>query len=97
MPNEVDKDDNIYYPFIFVEGNLGVPVPVIHRILAYASSEFMKCRQQREKDLQTLELPSRVLFMLNPEHYSAANARSVLSLGGPQNEHCIHAYEIAKC
>ncbi|KAI8581646.1 hypothetical protein K450DRAFT_230513 [Umbelopsis ramanniana AG] len=79
IPDEAERSTNEYYPFIFLENNLGIPLPVVHHIIAYSSSEFMKHRQQKDqKNLEDLELSSKVLFMVNPDHYSAANTRKSL-------------------
>jgi hypothetical protein len=75
LPDEAERSTNSYYPFIFVENNLGIPLPIVHHIIAYSSSEFMKYRQQKDQELDKLELSSRVLFMVSPDHYTAANAR----------------------
>ncbi|KAH8554264.1 hypothetical protein BGW37DRAFT_518001 [Umbelopsis sp. PMI_123] len=78
LPDEAERSTNSYYPFIFVENNLGIPLPIVHHIIAYSSSEFMKYRQQKDQELDKLELSSRVLFMVSPDHYTAANARKFL-------------------
>ncbi|KAG2180717.1 hypothetical protein INT44_003724, partial [Umbelopsis vinacea] len=78
IPDEAERSTNEYYPFIFVDNNLGIPLPVVHHIIAYSSSEFMKYRQQKDQNLDGLELSSKVLFMVNPDHYTAANTRKSL-------------------
>jgi hypothetical protein len=75
QPCEADKSENPFYPFILVETNLGIPIPVVHHILAAASAEFMSCKGRTDNDTSKLELASRVLFVINPDHSTAANTR----------------------
>ncbi|KAJ2958029.1 hypothetical protein NQZ79_g6374 [Umbelopsis isabellina] len=78
QPREEDKSENPFYPFILVETNLGIPMPVVHHILAAASADFMNNKGKIKVDTSKLELSSRVLFMINPEHSTAANTRKQL-------------------
>ncbi|KAG2178864.1 hypothetical protein INT43_001710 [Umbelopsis isabellina] len=77
-PREEDKSENPFYPFMLVETNLGIPIPVVHHVLAAASAEFMDNKGKLREDRSKLELSSRVLFMINPEHSTAANTRKQL-------------------
>ncbi|KAJ3130976.1 Protein prenyltransferase alpha subunit repeat-containing protein 1 [Physocladia obscura] len=73
-----------FSPFLLVEKNLGVPANAIEPLMRYAHFVFfsilpkINLESLTETDLTELDRSSRCLLLLNPEIYSAWNARKKL-------------------
>jgi len=65
------------FPFILVEGNLGMPKKVIYSL--YLAASAIKWRSAGSRDTIAA---TTVILILNPAHQSALNARKRLILGG---------------
>ncbi|KAF8911470.1 hypothetical protein CPB84DRAFT_1812322 [Gymnopilus junonius] len=83
LPPESPKP-NLNFPFVFVEGNLGIPKKVLCALyMAVASSPW---RNSEAKDANAASI---VILLLNPAHETALNTRKQLIQDGfldPQRE-----------
>jgi protein prenyltransferase alpha subunit repeat containing protein 1 len=76
VPPEVEKPSPLF-PFVFVEGNLGVPKKILCAV--YLAAVNMSWRSS---DVRTANAASSVIILLNPAHQTALNARKRLIRDG---------------
>ncbi|KAG8221305.1 hypothetical protein J3R82DRAFT_1472 [Butyriboletus roseoflavus] len=90
-PDNVEEPS--FAPFLFVEGNLGIPQKILYKVYLYAVGVFKSARScvptrptvknQRNRDLdpplvRVLTASSSILVLANPTHQTALNSRKHL-------------------
>ncbi|PPQ88442.1 hypothetical protein CVT25_011567 [Psilocybe cyanescens] len=76
LPPEAPKPSS-HFPFVFVEGNLGIPQKVLHAL--YLAAVSLPWRSSGADDAIA---SSSVIILLNPAHQTALNARKSLMKEG---------------
>ena len=71
------------FPFVLVEGNLGVPKKVLYRLYLAAVAKFTRAdTKQPDSDIRVVVSSTSVIIFANPAHQTALNARKRLILRG---------------
>ncbi|SRR6266498_2012960 len=83
LPYQSTQPNDEYYPFLFIESNLGIPLEYVDRIYKYTHGIFMKIRSGvvESNDNDTVKLlkdSTRCMIIINADCYSALNTRYLL-------------------
>ncbi|RIA81329.1 hypothetical protein C1645_810106 [Glomus cerebriforme] len=82
LPYQNTQPNDDYYPFFFIESNLGIPLEYVDKLYKYAHGIFMKVRDcgsdGNNETVKLLKDSTRCIVIINTDCYSALNARKKL-------------------
>ncbi|CAI2172382.1 10825_t:CDS:10 [Funneliformis geosporum] len=80
LPYQSTQPNDEFYPFLFIESNLGIPLEYVDKIYKYAHDIFMNARGDIAETKDTVNLlkeSTRCMLLINADCYSALNTRYI--------------------
>ncbi|ORX43818.1 protein prenylyltransferase [Piromyces finnis] len=70
------EGDGTYKPFVFIENCLGIPFPIVPKILEFLKKKFVELR--KKKNYEEIDYCTQCILLINGEYITAWNERKKL-------------------